>query len=160
MKNCTGILPPQLTVLEADLISGESIRLELWEITLLKITLVTAAGAPDPGASVGSVNTSGPFKFTWHLTLGGEDITLRDKRSWKVANEETCHVLTHFCPFGSPRGNIKCYFPRQWMVILITNDEMFFFFFLSSSLNMPAGETWGPTSPSALCFGNNHLTGW
>lgn len=36
MKNCTGILPPQLTVWEADLISGESIRLELWEITLLK----------------------------------------------------------------------------------------------------------------------------
>lgn len=29
MKNCTGILPPQLTVWEADLISGESIRLEL-----------------------------------------------------------------------------------------------------------------------------------
>lgn len=25
MKNCTGILPPQLTVWEADLISGESI---------------------------------------------------------------------------------------------------------------------------------------
>lgn len=42
MKNCTGILPPQLTVWEADLISGESIRLELWEITLPKITLVTA----------------------------------------------------------------------------------------------------------------------
>ena len=29
MKNCTGILPPQLTNWEADLISGESIRLEL-----------------------------------------------------------------------------------------------------------------------------------
>lgn len=29
MKNCTGILPPQRTVWEADLISGESIRLEL-----------------------------------------------------------------------------------------------------------------------------------
>lgn len=42
MKNCTGILPPQLTVWEADLISGESIRLELWEITLPKITLVAA----------------------------------------------------------------------------------------------------------------------
>lgn len=41
MKNCTGILPPQLTVWEADLISSESIRLELWEITLPKITLVT-----------------------------------------------------------------------------------------------------------------------
>lgn len=29
MKNCTGILPPQLAVWEADLISGESVRLEL-----------------------------------------------------------------------------------------------------------------------------------
>lgn len=45
MKNCTGILPPQLTVWEADLISGGSIRLELWEITLPKITLVTAVGS-------------------------------------------------------------------------------------------------------------------
>lgn len=44
MKNCTGILPPQLTVWEADLISGESIWLELWEITLPKITSVTAVG--------------------------------------------------------------------------------------------------------------------
>lgn len=44
MKNCSGILLPQLTVWEADLISGESIWLELWEITLLKITLVTAVG--------------------------------------------------------------------------------------------------------------------
>lgn len=42
MKNCSGILPSQLTFWEADLISSESIWLELWEITLLKITLVTA----------------------------------------------------------------------------------------------------------------------
>lgn len=52
MKNCSGILPPQLAVWEADLISGESIWLELWEITLLNITLVTAVETCSDGGSV------------------------------------------------------------------------------------------------------------
>lgn len=50
MKNCSGILPPQLAVWEADLISGESIWLELWEITLLSVTSVTTVETcPDGG---------------------------------------------------------------------------------------------------------------
>lgn len=99
MKNCTGILPPQLTVLEADLISAESIRLELWEITLLKITLVTSVEAPDPCGSILPVNTSRLSKFLQHLTMGSEDVTFRETIKGSLVKGCMCKNINMPC-FG------------------------------------------------------------